>query len=78
MIKFRATGEKGQMVGFGLVPGSLDLLREGKPIHVKLSDMGIDTDIEVLIFFGESEKEIYRRMKAMGAVTDETEIRVGS
>jgi hypothetical protein len=79
MIKFRATGEDGrEMIGFGITKKNVEKLKEDMPIKVSLDkQMGLEHKIDIVIFYGDSEKEIYKRLKKGGLVSGETEIKVG-
>ena len=63
MVKF--TGEKNgkQVVGLGLSEGNLGKLREGKPILVDLSEMIPGSTMEILIFYGATERAMYEELK---------------
>lgn len=59
MIKFIAE----KLIGFGLSAGNIKLLREGRPIKIDMSSLGPLpkarlTDYTVVIFYGETEKEM--------------------
>lgn len=60
MIKFVATRKDGggKLVGLGIEEGNVERLREGKPIHLDLRDMGIEQPIEILIFYGKTFKDL--------------------
>lgn len=77
MIKFRASGDGREVVGLGLTARNIELLKQGKPILVKLSALGIETNIEITIIYGEDEKSLYRDLRKAGLVSDETQIKVG-
>lgn len=58
MLKGKLTN--GDIV-FGLSKMNLELLQQGKPIVVKLKDMGLE-DRKILICYGETEDKIYEDM----------------
>lgn len=62
MIKARATKEDGShLLIFGLSKMNLKKLKEGKPIKVDLSEMGLPG--EMLIFYGETELAMTKMME---------------
>lgn len=46
----------GNKVMLGLSFRNLELLKQDKPIVVKLNELGLETEIEVVIFSGENEE----------------------
>lgn len=60
MIKFSGKGVDGPLYGLGLSYANLDKLREGKPIHINLADMGGNG--RVLIFAGETEDKMVEQL----------------
>lgn len=69
MVKFRA----GETIGFGLSEENMRLLKEGKPIKVDLTELGLPGKEvrDVFIFYGKTERDMERDMADMiGAKTD--------
>ena len=68
MVKFGVKlDDNKKLVGFGITRHNIELLMKGQPIKAKLADMvgmGLD-DVEVLIFYGETERAIARDMQEM-------------
>ncbi len=62
MIKFLASSPTGDIVGLGLSKQNLIKLLDKKPIHVKLSELGL-SNINILIFGGETEDEMKNELK---------------
>jgi len=77
MIKFKAGRGSGnrEMLGLGLSEANLGKLREGKPIHIMAEDVGIDVDL--LIFWGQTEESMTADLKKLGLITEETKIKQG-
>ena len=66
MIKFAAQGKDGTtLVGFGLSEQNVEKLKAGQPIHVEGSQVGLEK-VQVLIFYGKTEKEMYDNLKSEG------------
>ena len=63
MIKFLYEKEESTLVGLGISEENVRRLKDDQPIVVKLSDMGITTDIQVLIFYGKDEKEMEKTLR---------------
>ena len=62
MIKFIGDSRENKghkLVGLGISEGNVIKLKEGKPILVKLNEMIPDCNIDVLIFYGKTEQELY-------------------
>jgi len=47
---------------FGLEPGNIALLQQGKPIHLNAKDLGVDCD--VVIFAGGTPEDMARQLGA--------------
>lgn len=62
MIKARA----GNLVILGLEAGNVDRLKEGKPMAIKLRELGVETDSVVVIMYGDTQADI------MAAIERET------
>jgi hypothetical protein len=60
MIKFRL----GNLVGFGLSEGNLQLLREGRLLHIPGPQLGCADDF--LIVYGATERDIFEQMRQAG------------
>lgn len=71
MIKFKADGDGGPLYGFGLSEENLRRLRDGKPILINLAELGMEG--RAVIFYGRTETDMVRDLKAAGYVTPETE-----
>lgn len=67
MIKFVGKNDEGSklVIGLGLSRKNVDRLTSGHPIKVKLSELNIGLDGNVLIFFGETEEEMARLIEPM-------------
>lgn len=62
MIKFKVTGERGEVhLGFGISERNVELLKQGKPIHIDLNEMGINGSI--MILYGKTEAEVLSMLK---------------
>ena len=65
MIQFTFDSEDGRRhIGLGITRENLDRLVEGKPIRVDLAMLedGLDIDGQILIYFGETERELHRAL----------------
>jgi hypothetical protein len=69
MIKMTA----GKLLLLGLSEQNLMRLREGKPISFKLSELGVDSEVEICIMWGPTELDILRELKAPAEVIAEGE-----
>lgn len=66
MLKFISeTKSGGTLIGIGLSRRNLELLQENKPIIVSGADLG-KPDVDVAIFFGETEREMVSILKENG------------
>ena len=71
MIKFALLQDKSKIViGLGITRKNVELLKEGKPILVKLQELGIVEPIEVMIFYGETEEIIAKRIVKTFSITE--------
>lgn len=62
MIKFKVTGERGEIhLGFGITERNVELLKQGKPISIDLNEMGINAS--VMIMYGETEADLLKTLK---------------
>jgi hypothetical protein len=70
MIKFTATNPNSgsKLIGLGITAANVELLKQGKPIHVKFSELGLPWDGEILLFFGETEDAIAKDLAAQGLI----------
>ena len=75
MIKFLYEKEESTLVGLGISEENVRRLKDDQPIVVKLSDMGITTDIQVLIFYGKDEKEMEKTLRPY--IGEKTKISLG-
>ena len=73
MIKFLAGKDtKRQVIGLGLSEENVVRLRQGRPIHVDLLELGLPWQAEVLIFYGVTEQAL--REELAGLIGPETEV----
>lgn len=70
MIKFRAPINDRQLVGFGLTPHDLSRLESGEQIIVALTSLELDCNIDVCIFYGEDEKDLYNTLARAGIINE--------
>jgi len=63
MVKFLAGSDKETILGFGLSEENIKALKEGKPISIDLSEMGIK-DTRAMIFYGETEEDMKKDLSA--------------
>lgn len=56
----------GPTVFLGLSRRNTELLLEGKPIRVRLSELGMPTDVIVVVLAGETEQDIVKTLEAAG------------
>lgn len=52
----------GNVAVLGITEENIKLLKEGKPVRVKLKEMNMP-DIEVVILYGKTEQDIYNELK---------------
>lgn len=57
MVKFTASTPDGLLVGLGITYENVIRLKQGKPIHIQLADLGLPQG-ELLIFYGKDEQAI--------------------
>jgi hypothetical protein len=74
VIKF--LDSKNKIVGLGLSTANLERLKQDDPILVHLADLGIQSDLTILIFWGESEEKMHARFMREGLIGPETEIKI--
>lgn len=65
MIKFTGDRDGKTLVGLGISEGNVAKLKEGKPILVHLDEMIPGSNIDILIFYGETEQSMYQELKPM-------------
>jgi len=58
------------LILLGLSAENVRRLQDGQPIHVRLSEMGLD--VQVAIFYGETEEQMVRDMKEAGMLYGKT------
>jgi hypothetical protein len=59
MIKFTYTTSKKRVnMGLGLSRENVNRLIDGQPIRISLEEMAVAVDGEIMIFFGETEREM--------------------
>lgn len=76
MLKFLADRGKEKLIGFGLSEGNLHKLREGKPIAIDLLEMNLPWNAKILIFYGKTEKDMEKELRAHGLISNKTEIHI--
>tara|TARA_Y100000310_G_C20698531_1_gene827509 strand:+ start:6008 stop:6274 length:267 start_codon:yes stop_codon:yes gene_type:complete len=84
MIKFTAkgtdktTGEPIQLVGLGITKGNVKRMKKGDPIRVPMKALGLNSDITLFIFYGETEQRLKADLKEFigpsTTVIDDTDI----
>jgi hypothetical protein len=72
MIKFKATVGGKLVLGLGLSRVNVALLTEGKPILVHGADVGMPDLGHVVIFFGETERDLIHELNKHGAIGPDT------
>jgi len=73
MIKFTARRENGrQIIGIGISAVNVERLKEGKPIHVNLEEMGLPWKAEILLMYGETEQAMADELSEAGMIGPET------
>lgn len=74
MIKFVVTGDGKIVIGLGIVAKNVEYLKKGHPIPVKLSEMGFESNMEILLFYGEDETALFKMLEGAGLITDNTKV----
>lgn len=64
MIKFRA----GNRIYFGLSDRNVELLREGKPVHIEGVEIGLP-HLDLYIFHGATEQAMFDDLVRHGLIT---------
>lgn len=67
MIKLKTTGPNGPLVILGLSEENLKRLREDKPIHFQLAELGLG-DGEFLLFAGKTEAAMIDQLAKAGLI----------
>lgn len=65
MIKFTGDRDGKTLVGLGISEGNVAKLKEGKPILVHLDEMIPGINMDILIFYGDTEQAMYQELKPM-------------
>lgn len=76
MLKFLSRGENRTLVGLGLTNENLRRMQEGLPVHLKLSEMGLEGpqgEIEFFVYHGKNEESLKRELEKGGLIGPETE-----
>ncbi len=74
MIKFVIGSENGvKTIGLGVTSENIELLKSGKPILVKGTDIGF-SELEILVLYGKNEEEIGKILEPY--ITDKTKINI--
>lgn len=75
MIKFTASKVNGgTLIGFGLTPENIWLLKAGKPIHVFMAEVLPNSKDEILIFYVQSVDKIKADFLKAGLISKETKV----
>lgn len=74
MIKFIVEGRK-KLIGFGLSLENIRLLQTDEPIVADLTDMGLP-ETRIMIFYGETEKAMYTKLKSMDLIGPNTKVNI--
>ena len=61
MLKARANGRDGELLIFGLSEMNLKKLKEGRPIQIDLTEMGLNGTM--LIFYGKDEIAMAKQLE---------------
>lgn len=69
MIKFKAGGRGREVVGFGITARNVEMLKAGNPVIVHREEMNLPFD--VMIFYGETERDIANELKKHGLIDPE-------
>jgi hypothetical protein len=64
MIKLRTQVKGKTLIGFGLSFHNIALLQQGRPIHVRGVELGVDYDF--VIFAGETEEAMQTELRDAG------------
>ena len=79
MIKFTAERDGNPLLGLGITGENVRRLMLGKPILVRLADVGCESDKlkEVAIFFGPTEQTIVADLVKAGLIKPDCQINLG-
>ncbi len=73
MIKFTADMNGGRkLIGIGLTAGNIERLKQGKPIHISLEEMGLPWRADIGILYGETEDSLREELSEF--ITEKTVI----
>jgi hypothetical protein len=73
MIKFRAKGDNGDIYGLGLSAKNVELLKQGKPIVIDMTDIGVPGRT-IMLFYGETEQDIVKELKGYGLIPESADV----
>jgi hypothetical protein len=76
MIKFVVEQDKRKLIGLGLSAENISKLQEGRPIQIMGEEITIP-NMDILIFFGETEQKMEELLKKYGLITDTTKVSIG-
>jgi len=74
MIKFTYGKGKKVSLGLGIARENVNRLIAGKPILVRLSEVGTPIDDEILLYFGETEQDLMDQVREF--LTPETKMSI--
>jgi hypothetical protein len=66
MLKLKLTRDKGTLLVFGLSKINIQKLQEGKPINIRLSELGLEG--EIYIFAGDTEITMLNELEEAGLI----------
>lgn len=66
MIKFTGADQRGQVIGLGLSADNCRRLIAGEPIEVAVRELGIDSDLRIVLFGGQTETAMFDRLCDLG------------
>lgn len=66
MLKLMLKRDKGPLIVFGLSKVNIQKLQEGKPMNIRLSDLGLEG--EVYIFAGDTEQTMLAELEEAGLI----------
>lgn len=75
MIKFIMERDQRKLIGLGLSAGNIRKLQKGKPIQIMGEEMEIP-NMDILIFYGNTEEEMAELLKKHGLITDATKVNI--
>lgn len=71
MIKFRGEEKGNPLIGIGLSRKNCERLLAGDPIKFNLREVGLEHNIEVIVFGGETEQSMAAMLQADGLIDPE-------